>query len=102
MMQPEPQIDVAERAMAFGGHDRFADDVREVGPDREIPMHPDRAQRRARDEASPDAEKPAENADQEPDDDEIDRTDVRPRDREMHREQRDHSERPRRSRKRRS
>ena len=54
--------------MAFRGHDRFADDVGEIGADGEIPMQPDRAQRRAGDETSADAEKSAENADEKSDD----------------------------------
>ena len=97
--QAEAQIDIAERAMAFRGDDRFADDVREIGADGEIPMHPDRAQRRPGDETPADAEKSAHDPDEKPDHDEINRADVRPRDREMHGEERDHSERPRMSRK---
>ena len=66
--EAEPQIDIAERAMALRGDDRFADDVREIGADREIPVHPDRAQRRTGDETSADAEKTAQDADQKSDD----------------------------------
>ena len=80
-------------------HDRLADDMREIGADGEIPVHPDCAQRRPGDETAPDAEKPAQDPDQETDDHQVNRTDVRPRDREMHREK-DHSERPRKRRKR--
>ena len=36
--QAELQIDISEGAMTFRGHDRFADDVGEVGADREIPI----------------------------------------------------------------
>ena len=39
--QAEPQVNIAQGPMPFGGHDRLADDVGEIGPDREIPMHPD-------------------------------------------------------------
>ena len=89
--QAETQIDVSERAMTFRRDDRFADDVREIGADREIPMQPDRAQRRTGDETAADAEKTAEDSDQETDDREIDRADLRVGDRKHHR---DHSERP--------
>ena len=51
------------------------------------------------DETAADPEKPAQDPNQEPDDNQVNRTDVRPRDREMHREE-DHSERPRKRRKR--
>ena len=51
--------------MTFRRHDRFADDVREIGADGKIPVQPDRAQRRPGDETAADPEKPAEDADQE-------------------------------------
>ena len=88
--QTEAQIDIAQSTMTFGRDDRFADDVRQVGADDEIPIQSDRAQSRAGDEASADAEEPAEQADEEADKNEIERVDVRAGDREMHR----YSERP--------
>ena len=77
--------------MTFRRDDRFADDVREIGADRKIPVQPDRAQRRAGNETPADAEKPAEDSDQKTNDREINRADLRRGDREHHR---DHSERP--------
>ena len=71
--EAEPQIDVAERAVPFRRHDRFADDVGQIGPDGEIPIQPDRAQGRPRDKTSAHAKEAAQNADEKPDHDEIDR-----------------------------
>ena len=80
-------------------HHRLADDMRQIGADGEVPVHPDCSQRGPGDETAPDPEKPAQDPNQETDDNQINRTDVRSRDREMHCEQ-DHSERPRKRRKR--
>ena len=44
--------------MAFGRDDRFADDVGEVGADREIPVQPDRAQSRPAMKLPPTPKKP--------------------------------------------
>jgi hypothetical protein len=79
------QIDVPERAMALRRDNRLADDVSQVGPDRKIPGQTDDTQRRASNETSADAEKAAEDADDEPDNDEIERTDVGMRDGKLHR-----------------
>ena len=68
MIKPKTQIDVAERAMTFCRDDRFADDVREIGADRKIPMQPDRAQGRPGNETAADAEKSAKDANQKSDD----------------------------------
>ena len=89
--QAEAQIDIAHRAMTFRGHDRFSDDMREIGADGEIPVQPDSAQGRTGDETAADAEKPAKYADHKSDDSEIDWADLRVGDRKHHR---DHSERP--------
>ena len=70
------QIDVPERAMALRRNHRLADDVSEVGADRKIPWQPDDAQSRSGDETSANAEKAAKDADDEPDNDEIERTDM--------------------------
>ena len=59
----EAKIDVAHGAMTFRGDDRFSDDVGEIGPDREIPVQPDRAQRRTGNETAADAKKSAEDSD---------------------------------------
>src|ERR1700732_1294489 len=62
--------------MAFCRHDRFADDVGEIGPDCEIPIEPDRPQGRAGEKAAAHAEKASEDADEEADDRQINRADV--------------------------
>ena len=79
------QIDVPERAMALRRNDRLANDVSQVGPDRKIPRQTDDTQSRAGNETSANAEKAAEDADDESDNNEIERTDVGVRDGKLHR-----------------
>ena len=71
--QAETQIDIAQRAMTFRRDDRFADDVRQIGPDDEIPIEPDRAQCRTGDETSAHAKESAEHSDDESECDQINR-----------------------------
>src|SRR3954452_4090252 len=78
--------------MTFGGNDRFADDVSEVGADSEVPIDPDGAQRGTGNETSTNPEESTEDANNKPDNHKIDGADVRLRDREKH-----YSERPPRS-----
>ena len=49
--------------MALSGDDRLADDMGEIGADREIPVHPDRAQGWPGNEAAADAEKTTHHSD---------------------------------------
>src|ERR1043165_9491910 len=70
--------------MPFRGHDRFANDVSEVSADRETPIQDHRAERRSCDETPADSKKSAKNPNQKPDHHQIDRADIRVRDREEH------------------
>src|SRR6266446_10998294 len=70
--------------MSLGRHHRFTDDVGQVGPDGEIPVKSHRAQGRAGDKAAAYSEESAENADEKPDDRQIDRADVRAGDGKKH------------------
>jgi hypothetical protein len=65
-------------------HDRFADNVGEIGANREVPIQSNRAQSRAGNETAAYPEKAAENADYESDDDQINRADVRTGDGKKH------------------
>ena len=65
-------------------HHRFADNVGEIGADREVPIQSDRAQSRPGNETAAYPEKAAENADYESDDDQINRADVRTGDGKKH------------------
>src|ERR1700720_3483102 len=65
-------------------HDGFADNVGEIGADREVPIQSDRAQSRPGNETAAYPEKAAENADYESDDDQINRADVRTGDGKKH------------------
>ena len=82
--QPKSKIDIAEGAMLSHRHDRFANDVREVRADSEIPVQSHDAQRRAGNETPADSEKAAQNPDHKPHDDEINRADVRAGDGKRH------------------
>src|SRR5207248_5902198 len=90
--EAEPKIDIAERAMTLRRHYRLTHNVREIGSDGEVPIKSHRPQGRTGDEASADSKKSAEDTDDESRDYQIDWIDVRMRDRKIH-----HSERPRRS-----
>src|SRR6266446_2655975 len=65
-------------------HDGFADNVGEIGADCEIPIQTDCAQSRPGNKTSTYSKKSAQNADYESDDDQINRADVRTRDRKKH------------------
>src|SRR4029077_4828836 len=75
--QSQLKIDIAKRPMLSHGHHRFADNVGEIGADREVPIQSDRAQSRPGNETAAYPKKAAENADYESDDDKINRADVR-------------------------
>src|SRR5205085_6349945 len=60
------------------------DDVGQVGANREVPVQTDYAQRRAGDETTADPKKTAQNTDDKPDDDQINRADVRAGDGKKH------------------
>ena len=92
--QSQFKIDIAEGAMPFRRHHRFANDVGEVGADREIPIQSDGAQGRPGNKTAADAEESTENPDHKSDNREIDRADVRAGNWKKH----IYSERPRRSR----
>jgi osmotically-inducible protein OsmY len=70
--------------MSLRGDNRFPDDVREVSSDCKIPIEADCTQRRTGNEAASDPKKTAHNADDESTDSEIDRADVRARNRKKH------------------
>ena len=82
--QTQAKIDISERAVAFRRHHRFADDVGEIGADREVPIQTDQAQRRTGDKAAAHSEKSTQDADEKSDDGQINRTDVRAGDRKKH------------------
>ena len=65
----EAQIDVAERAVTFRRHHRFADDVGQISADGEVPVDADEAKGWSGDKTSADSKESTENADQKPDDD---------------------------------
>src|SRR5207248_10475987 len=70
--------------MTLRCHHRFADDVGQIGADSKIPVYAGEAQRWSGNKTSAHAEEPTENADDEADYDEIDRINVRLRDRVKH------------------
>jgi hypothetical protein len=76
--ESETKIDIPQCAVPFRCHHRFSDDVRKVSTDGEIPIQTDETQGRTGDKAPAHSKKPAEDANEEPNDDQIDRTDVRP------------------------
>src|SRR6266487_1608223 len=78
------KIDIAKGAMLSHGHDRFADNVRKIGADGEVPTQPDCAKGRAGNETSTNTEKAAQNPDDESNDHEINWADVRVGDRKKH------------------
>ncbi len=82
--QSEFQIDIPKGAMLFHRHDRFANNVSEIGPDGVIPIQTDQAQSRPGNETSPNPKKAAKDSDYKSDDDQINGTDVGPRNREKH------------------
>ena len=67
--------------MSLCRHDGFSDDVGQIRSYREVPIEAHSPESGTRDETAAHAEEPAHHADKEPDDDEIDWTDVRLRDR---------------------
>src|ERR1041385_8784275 len=77
-------IDIPERAMAARGHHRFADNVREISPDRKIPIQTHQPQRRPGDKTSAHTKKSTENADDEADNRQIDRANLRAGNRKIH------------------
>src|ERR1044071_3031016 len=65
-------------------NDRLADNMRQVSADRVIPVHPHQAQRRTRDETSAYTKKAAQNSNNKPDNDQVQRVNVRMRNWEKH------------------
>lgn len=63
---------------------RLSNDVGEIGSDCEIPVQTNGAKRRTSNETSAYTKEPAKDADEKPNDPEVNRTDVRLRDREEH------------------
>src|SRR5438094_10626399 len=78
------KIDIPARAMAARGHHRFADDVREISPDGNIPIQTDQSQRRPGDKTSAHAKKSTENANDKTDNDQINRANLRAGNRKKH------------------
>src|SRR5882724_209339 len=79
------QIYVSKRAVLLRGDDGFADNVSQIGADYKVHRNSHGEQRRSCKKASANAEEPSENADDEPDDHEIERTYVRLGNKEIHR-----------------
>ena len=80
----EFEIDVAQGAVFAGGHDGFADNVREVRAHHKIHRHAKTEKRRPRQKAASHTKEPAEQTNDEPDANQVQRIDVDAGDREIH------------------
>src|SRR5260370_32669911 len=76
--ESETKIDSPKCGVRFRRRYLCSDDVRKIGADGEIPIQTDQTQGRTSDKAPAHSKKPAQDANEEPYDDQIDRTDVRP------------------------
>src|SRR6266700_2567346 len=71
------EINIAQRAVLFRRDDRLADDVRQVRPNRVIPIHSHQAQCGTGNETSADTKEPTQNSNDKADNSQINRVDGR-------------------------